>query len=44
MMSQPVAQVIKVRFGQNYLSQIADETGGEEYYLGLGAPVSFNTC
>jgi hypothetical protein len=27
--------------GQNYLSQISDETGGESYYLGFGAPVSF---
>ena len=31
----------RMNWGQNYLSQIADETGGEEYYLGLGAPVSF---
>jgi hypothetical protein len=31
----------RVNWGQNYLSQIADETGGEAYYLGNGAPVSF---
>jgi hypothetical protein len=31
----------RVNWGQNYLSQIADQTGGETYYLGLGAPVSF---
>lgn len=31
----------RVNWGQNYLSQLADETGGEAYYLGLGAPVSF---
>lgn len=32
----------RILWGQNYLSQIADETGGESYYLGsYGAPVSF---
>src|SRR6201981_3322298 len=31
----------RMNWGQNYLSQISDETGGESYYLGLGAPVSF---
>jgi hypothetical protein len=31
----------RVNWGQNYLSQVADETGGEAYYLGNGAPVSF---
>ena len=31
----------RINWGQNYLSQISDETGGESYYLGLGAPVSF---
>jgi hypothetical protein len=31
----------RMNWGQNYLSQIADETGGEAYYLGNGAPVSF---
>ncbi|HXY15843.1 MAG TPA: hypothetical protein VEI26_15190 [Terriglobales bacterium] len=29
-------------WGQQYLSQLADETGGESYYIGFtGAPVSF---
>lgn len=27
--------------GQNYLTQVADETGGNLYYQGLGNPVSF---
>jgi hypothetical protein len=31
----------RTNWGQNYLSQVADETGGEAYYLGNGAPVSF---
>ena len=31
----------RVNWGQNYLSQVADETGGEAYYLGNSAPVSF---
>jgi hypothetical protein len=31
----------RLNWGQNYLSQVADETGGEAYYLGFGAPVSF---
>ena len=31
----------RTNWGQNYLSQISDETGGESYYLGFGAPVSF---
>lgn len=31
----------RFNWGQNYLSQLADETGGEAYYLGNGAPVSF---
>jgi hypothetical protein len=31
----------RVNWGQNYLSQISDQTGGETYYLGLEAPVSF---
>ena len=30
----------RMNWGQNYLSQISDETGGETYYLGFGAPVS----
>jgi len=32
----------RINWGQNYLSQVADETGGEAYYLGNGAPVSFS--
>jgi VWFA-related protein len=28
-------------WGQNFLSQLADETGGESYYIGFGSPVSF---
>ncbi len=28
--------------GQNFLSQLSEETGGESYYLGFGAPVSFS--
>src|SRR6266404_4911106 len=28
----------RMNWGQNYLSQISDETGGESYYLGFGAP------
>ena len=29
-------------WGQNYLSQVADKTGGEAYYIGFtGSPVSF---
>jgi hypothetical protein len=31
----------RANWGQNYLSQLSDETGGESYYLGTGAPVSF---
>lgn len=31
----------RMTWGQNYLSQVADETGGEAYYLGYDAPVSF---
>ena len=30
----------RMNWGQNYLSQVSDETGGESYYLGFGAPVS----
>jgi len=30
-----------VNMGQNNLSKMADETGGETYFLGTGAPVSF---
>jgi hypothetical protein len=28
-------------WGQNFLSQLADETGGESYDIGFGSPVSF---
>ncbi len=28
-------------WGQNFLSQLSDETGGESYYVGFGSPVSF---
>jgi hypothetical protein len=31
----------RMNWGQNYLSRISDETGGESYYLGFGAPVTF---
>jgi hypothetical protein len=30
----------RMNWGQNYLAQISDETGGESYYLGFSAPVS----
>jgi hypothetical protein len=28
-------------WGQNFLSLLTDQTGGESYYIGMGAPVSF---
>ena len=31
----------RMNWGQNYESQLSDETGGESYYLGFGSPVSF---
>src|SRR6266850_1135429 len=31
----------RINWGQNYLSQLSDETGGESYYFGSGAPVSY---
>jgi len=31
----------RMNWGQNHLAQLAEETGGESYMLGLGAPVSF---
>lgn len=31
----------RLNWGQNNLSRLSDETGGEAYYLGLEAPVSF---
>jgi hypothetical protein len=30
----------RVNWGQNYLSQLGDETGGEAYWQGAGSPVS----
>jgi len=32
----------RVNWGQNYLSRISDETGGESFYIGFGAPVAFS--
>jgi hypothetical protein len=32
----------RMNWGQNYLAQTADETGGESYFLGLGTPISFS--
>jgi hypothetical protein len=31
----------RMNWGQNFLSQLSDETGGESYFIGFGAPVSF---
>jgi hypothetical protein len=31
----------RANWGQNFLAQLADETGGESYFIGFGAPVSF---
>jgi hypothetical protein len=31
----------RMNWGQNYESQLSDETGGESYYNGMGNPVSF---
>jgi hypothetical protein len=31
----------RTTWGQNFLSRLADETGGESYYVGFGSPVSF---
>jgi hypothetical protein len=31
----------RVNWGQNYLSELGDETGGEAYWQGLTSPVSF---
>jgi len=30
----------RTNWGQNYLAELADETGGEAYMLGFGTPVS----
>jgi hypothetical protein len=32
----------RINWGQNYLSQLSDETGGESFYLGSEAPVTFS--
>ncbi len=32
----------RTNWGQNYLSQVSEETGGESYYIGFGAPVAFS--
>jgi VWFA-related protein len=32
----------RMNWGQNFLSQLSDETGGESYFLGFGPPVSFD--
>jgi len=31
----------RINWGQNYLSQLSEETGGEAYWQGFGNPVSF---
>jgi hypothetical protein len=31
----------RATWGQNFLAQLSDATGGEFYYMGFGAPVSF---
>jgi hypothetical protein len=31
----------QISWGQNFLSQLSDETGGESYVIGFGSPVSF---
>jgi hypothetical protein len=31
----------RINWGQNYLSELADRTGGEAYFLGFDTPVSF---
>ncbi|HWF11643.1 MAG TPA: hypothetical protein VG297_24415 [Bryobacteraceae bacterium] len=32
----------RVNWGQNYLSELGDETGGEAYWQGISSPVSFD--
>ena len=32
----------RINWGQNYLSQLGDETGGEAYWQGVTSPVSFD--
>src|SRR5437764_7626281 len=31
----------RMNWGQNFLAQLSDETGGESYFIGFGSPVSF---
>jgi len=31
----------RANWGQNYESQLSDQTGGESYYQGFGSPISF---
>jgi hypothetical protein len=31
----------RINWGQNFLTRLADETGGEAYFLGNESPVSF---
>ncbi len=31
----------RANWGQNFLAQLADETGGESYFIGFGSPVTF---
>lgn len=31
----------RMNWGQNFLSQLSDETGGESYFIGFGPPVTF---
>ncbi|MGI8958714.1 MAG: hypothetical protein ACR2IV_02925 [Bryobacteraceae bacterium] len=31
----------RANWGQNFLAQLSDETGGESYFTGFGSPVSF---
>jgi hypothetical protein len=31
----------RMNWGQNFLSQLSDETGAESYFIGFGAPVTF---
>jgi hypothetical protein len=31
----------RTNWGQNFMSQLSDETGGESYMIGFGSPVSF---
>jgi hypothetical protein len=33
----------RINWGQNYLSELGDQTGGEAYWQGFGSPVSFDS-